>query len=119
MYICYLDESGVPQKNAGTTPYFVLLGLAIPATSWKEKDAEIAEILNAHNFYGEVHTAWMARMYPEQERIPEFEALPGPQAVKLLAKNYAKKAAYVHLTLAERLASCARRRTGSARGPTP
>jgi Protein of unknown function (DUF3800) len=125
MYICYLDESGVPQKNAGTTAYFVLLGLAIPAVSWRQKDAEIAEILNARNFYGEIHTAWMARMYPEQERIADFAsldpgarkravlnerkldlakaALHGSKAVKQLAKNYEKTSAYVHLTLEERL----------------
>lgn len=125
MYICYLDESGVPQTNAGTTAYFVLLGLAIPATTWRAKDAEIAEILNARNFYGEIHTAWMARMYPEQERIPDFASLNpdarkravlherkqdiakasirGTQAVKQLAKNYAKTLAYVHLTHDERL----------------
>lgn len=125
MYICYLDESGVPQKNAGTTAYFVLLGLAIPATTWRDKDAEIAEILNARNFYGEIHTAWMARMYPEQERIPDFvsldpdarkravlnerkqdiakAAIRGAQAVKQLAKNYEKTLAYVHLTHDERL----------------
>lgn len=125
MYICYLDESGVPQKNAGTTPYFVLLGLGIPAVTWRDKDAEIAAILNARNFYGEIHTAWMARMYPEQERIPAFDnldpdarqravlnerkqdlakaALRGSKAVKQLAKNYEKTRAYVHLTYAERL----------------
>src|SRR4051812_13508147 len=125
MYICYLDESGVPQKNPGTTAYFVLLGLGIPAATWRDKDAEIAEILNARNFYGEIHTAWMARMYPEQERIPDFAnldpdarkravlnerkqdlakaAIRGSQAVKHLAKNYAKTEAYVHLTLGERL----------------
>lgn len=103
----------------------MLLGLAIPATTWRDKDAEIAEILNARNLYGEIHTAWMARMYPEQERIPDFgsldpearkravlherkldlakAAIRGPQAVKQLAKNYEKTLAYVHLTHAERL----------------
>ena len=125
MYICYLDESGVPQKNPGTTPCFVLLGLAIPAPTWRQKDAEIAEVLNRHNLYGEVHTAWMARMYPEQERIVGFEsmdpedrrravmkerkqdvakaALRGQQSAKVLLRNYEKTRAYIHLTLAERL----------------
>lgn len=124
MYICYLDESGVPQKNPGTTPYFILLGLAIPATTWRSKDAEIEAILNTHNFYGEIHTAWMARMYPEQERIVGFgemapderraavlrerkvdlatAALRGQTAVKQLAKNYAKTNNYIHLTHDER-----------------
>lgn len=125
MYLCYLDESGVPQKNAGTTAYFVLLGLAIPAVTWREKDAQIAEILNERNFYGEIHTAWMARRYPEQERIPDFAALDpdarkravvnerkqdlakasirGSKAVSLLAKNYEKTKAYIHLSHDERI----------------
>lgn len=125
MYICYLDESGVPQKNAGTTSHFVLLGLAIPAATWRQKDREIAGILDTCNLYGEMHTAWMARMYPEQERIPRFElldpherrlavlaerkldlataALRGRKAVSSLAKNYAKTENYIHLTLEERL----------------
>jgi hypothetical protein len=125
MHICYLDESGVPQKNAGTTPYFVLLGLAIPARTWRSKDAEIAELLNEHNVYGEVHTAWMARMYPEQERISDFTALPPDERRKRVheerardlanamvrgrgkasgsqSKNYAKTDPYVHLSYAER-----------------
>jgi len=126
MHICYLDESGAPQKNPGTTSHFVLLGLSIPATTWRQKDAEIAKILNAHNLYGEVHTAWMARMYPEQERIPGFEALDpdarrkavlkerkqdvakaalgNQKAVGTLTRNFKKTADYVHLTFAERLA---------------
>lgn len=125
MYICYLDESGVPQKNPGTTSHFVLLGLAIPATTWRQKDREIAEIFDKFNLYGEMHTAWMARMYPEQERIPNFAALSpqdrrqavirerkqdlaktamrGKKAVLRLAKNYSKTEDYIHLTLAERI----------------
>lgn len=124
MYICYLDESG-NIETAGTTAYFVLLGLAIPATTWRAKDAEIAAILDAHQLFGEVHTAWMARRYPEQERIAGFAAmssadreraveqerradlakasLRGPKAVQLLAKNYRKTRKYIHLTHAERV----------------
>lgn len=68
MYICYLDESGNVERT-GTTPYFVLLGLAIPAESWKAKDKEVQAVLNRHNLYGEIHTAWMTRRYPEQQRI--------------------------------------------------
>jgi hypothetical protein len=126
MYICYLDESGVPQTNPGTTPYFVLLGLAIPAATWRQKDDEITHICNTRNFYGELHTAWMARRYPEQDRIPNFHALDpeerkktvlverkkdlaqaslrGSKAVKRLATNYAKTEAYIHLSHSERLA---------------
>lgn len=124
MYICYLDESGNTAR-AGTTPYFVLLGFAIPATSWRARDAEIAGILDKHNLFGEVHTAWMARRYPEQERIPDFTnlspsdreaavekerkadlakaSLRGRKAVQLLAKSYRKTSKYTHLTHYERL----------------
>jgi hypothetical protein len=126
MHICYLDESGNPQNNPGTTPYFVLLGMAIPATTWRQKDTEITRIFNAHNLYGELHTAWMARKYNEQERIAGFESLSpgdrrsavlierkkdlaaaslrGDAAVKTLRKNFQKTQDYIHLTYADRLA---------------
>nr|MBC8361834.1 DUF3800 domain-containing protein [Candidatus Desulfatibia profunda] len=38
MYFLYLDESG------SNTSHFVLLGLAIPATSWKAKTDQITPI---------------------------------------------------------------------------
>jgi len=124
MYICYLDESGNVERR-GTTPYFVLLGLAIPASSWKAKDREIQTVLNRHNLYGEIHTAWMVRRYPEQERVSGFPglapddrravtlrerkadlakaAMRGTKAVKALAKNYRKTEPFIHLTHAERV----------------
>ena len=43
MYICYLDESGNVERE-GTTPYFVLLGVAIPARNWKAKDREVRAV---------------------------------------------------------------------------
>lgn len=126
MHICYLDESGVPERSTGNTPYFVLVGLAIPAATWRQKDVEIEQIFNAHNLFGELHTAWMARMYPEQNRIPKFASLTpearrkaveverkadlakaslrGSKAVSLLSKNYRKTEKYTHLTHDERLA---------------
>jgi hypothetical protein len=125
MHICYLDESGVPQRQAGTTPYFVLVGFAIPALTWRQKDAEIEQILNTHNLFGEIHTAWIARKYPEQQRIVGFETLSpddrrqavqqerqldlvkaagrGVKAVKQLAKSYEKTNKYIHLSYQERL----------------
>lgn len=125
MQICYLDESGNYVRK-GTTPYFVLLGLAIPAVSWRGHDAEVAKVLHSHNLIGEVHTAWMARRYPEQERISGFEkldaserrtavlrerkidlgkaALGSRKAVTTLGRNYRKSDRYVHLTRDERLA---------------
>ncbi len=126
MYLCYLDESGGPEP-AGTT-HFVLLGLALPALSWKLRDAEVLALKTRHRLSGaEVHTAWMVRRFPEQERIPNFAqmsdsdrrkavvverradiakaSLRGPKAVKTLSRNYKKTDAYIHLTYAERLAT--------------
>ena len=43
MYICYLDESGT-REQTGNSSHFVLLGLAIPADTWKVKDTEVNDI---------------------------------------------------------------------------
>lgn len=124
MYICYLDESGNVERR-GTTPYFVLLGLAIPASTWKAKDREVQTVLNRHNLYGEIHTAWMMRRYPEQERVAGLQelspderrdatlkerkadlakaAMRGHKAVRNLVRNYRKTDAYIHLTHQERV----------------
>lgn len=125
MFACYLDESGVPE-NAGTR-YFVLVGLAIDARRWKAIETEINSIKRGFGLEdNEIHTAWMARRYTEQERILNFEQLsPADRRreveqrrtqhlLKLTAtgnrkqldsakKNYRKTAAYVHLTRDERL----------------
>lgn len=121
MYICYLDESGTADAS-GNTEHFVLLGLAIPAEAWKAKDAQVAAIKKTYGLEdAEVHTAWMARDYPEQRAIADFESLDraarrravlgartmnlarrNRSAGKSLVKNYIKTEAYVHLTRAER-----------------
>ncbi len=125
MFVCYLDESGVPE-NAGT-PYFVLVGLAIEAQRWKTIETEISSLKAAYGLQGqEIHTAWMARRFTEQERIPDFDLLPCEgrrreveqrrmqHLLRLAAsgtrkqldaakKNYRKTAGYVHLTRDERL----------------
>ena len=125
MHICYLDESGNPSRVAGNTAYFILLGLSIPASTWRAKDAQVSSLLNAHNLYGEVHTAWLVRKYPEQERINDFAklnasdrraavknerkkdlakaAMKGSKAVSRLAINYRKTNAYIHMTHGERM----------------
>jgi hypothetical protein len=125
VYIAYLDESGVVEA-AGTT-HFVLVGVAIPASTWKERDARLHSIKAKYRMQdAEVHTAWLLRRYPEQERIPGLAdmsdverravvatqrkidlgkaSLRGEKAIKELAKNYAKTKAYTHLTHAERIA---------------
>lgn len=104
----------------------MLLGLSIPGMTWKVKDAQVTGIKRRYGLEREeVHAAWLARRYPEQERIRNFEfmstadrrreveaartaflvrkaALKGVKAVEGDRKNFAKTAAYVHLTLAER-----------------
>ena len=76
MYFCYLDESGV-QENAGTR-YFVLTGLAIPGEQWKSLEQQTTQCKRRFDLEDtEIHAAWMARRYIEQEQVPDFEKLPG------------------------------------------
>lgn len=121
MYFCYLDESGVVEHRT-STDHFVLLGFAVPAATWKQKDIQVNSIKAKYGLKdAEVHTAWMAREYPEQKVIPSFETLSweerrkavlGTRALNLaratrksnreLLKNYRKTEAFVHLTRSER-----------------
>jgi len=125
LYFCYLDESGVPEDAC--TTHFVLVGLAIPASDWKAIEARIRSLKSQYGVDGdEVHTAWIARRYVEQERIDNFETLiqqdrrlavePLRQQhlLRLAAsgtrkqlesakKNYRKTEPYIHLTRDERV----------------
>jgi len=121
MYLCYLDESGVVE-HGGNSDCFVLLGFAIPADTWKEKDSQINLIKDKYGLKDiEIHTAWMMRDYPEQKTIPTFESLSwherrkavlGVRSLNLaratrkynneLRKNYKKTDSYVHLNRSER-----------------
>jgi hypothetical protein len=75
MYLLYLDESGVPELDAGTS-HFVLLGIAVRMDQWKALDSNIERIKTECSIADtEIHTAWMARRYSEQESIPGFESL--------------------------------------------
>jgi hypothetical protein len=126
MYLCYLDESGSPEIGKDT-PHFVFLGLAIPASTWRRKDAEIAPIKSKYGLAViELHAAWMARHYVEQEKITNFAdldwpgrrkaflaerdatllkiaAIKGPEATKNLRRTFRQIEPYVHLTRDERL----------------
>ena len=125
MHLCYIDESGVPELNQGTS-HFVLVGLSIEASDWRRQDHAVTVI--KRNFGlgdAEIHTGWMTRRYLEQEKIPSFQtldwpsrrlqvrqersaqlikeqALKGSNAARELRKNYRKTDAYIHLTLEER-----------------
>lgn len=124
MYVCYLDESGTPE-NSGTS-HFVLVGLAVSAADWKKLESQVRLRKKKYDLEdSEVHTAWMARRYVEQERIPNFhglsyaarrravEPLRQQHLLRLAAngtrkqldgakKNYRKTDAYMHLTREER-----------------
>lgn len=124
MYMCYLDESGV-QENAGTS-HFVLLGLAVVAEDWKTLENQITQCKQRYGLAdAEIHAAWVARRYVEQERIPNFDHLPWAdrrqatqtirdqdliriaahgtaKQLKAAKLSYRKTSAYIHLTLNER-----------------
>jgi hypothetical protein len=125
MYFCYLDESGTPELGAQTS-HFVLLGVAIPATAWYDKDARVDRIKAKYGIKNaELHTGYIARNLPEQNKIPDFAkmdavkrrlavqsvrdqelikaaALRSTDKVKALKKLYAKTRDYIHLDQAQR-----------------
>lgn len=126
MYICYMDESGVPLPGAGTS-HFIMAGVVVPARRWKQYDADLTAVKNRHGLADvEIHTAWMARFYPEQERVGGFAGLSpsdrrdavtreravdlarasmrGPKAAQELRKNYQHTSPYIALTRDQRIA---------------
>jgi hypothetical protein len=126
MYLCYIDESGVPEIGHGTS-HFVLVGLSIEAWDWKRQDQAVTVVKNRFGLgNAEVHTGWMTRRYIEQEKIVDFHtldqterrlraqherdnqlirvaALKGPNKAQELRKTYRKTEAYIHLTHEERI----------------
>lgn len=122
MYICYLDESGTIEPQSSSS-HFILIGLGIPASTWKIKDREISIIKRQFGLTEtEIHAGWMIRPYPEQGKVPGFSSLDyefrrktvlGLRALNLarprsnkkqkeLLKNYRKTEAYIHLSEDER-----------------
>jgi len=126
MYLCYIDESGVPEIGRGTS-HFVLVGLSIEAWDWKRQDRAVLTVKNRFGLSNaEVHTGWMTRRYIEQEKIVDFNtldwtqrrlqaqrerdnqlirvaAVKGPNKAQELRKTYRKTEPYIHLTLDERM----------------
>jgi hypothetical protein len=124
MYMCYLDESGV-QENTGTS-HFVLLGLAVVAEQWKAIENQITQCKRNYGLAdAEIHSAWVARRYIEEEQVPDFERLSWDDRRKATAAkrdqslirvaargdakqlkaaklNYRKTNAYAHLAIKER-----------------
>jgi len=125
MYFCYLDESGTPELGAQTT-HFILLGIGIPAATWHEKDRQVNHLKACYGLKdAEIHTGYIARRFPEQEHIANFEqmdeiqrraemvnerknslikaaALKTGERLKALKKLHAKSVDYIHLTHAQR-----------------
>lgn len=124
MYMCYLDESGVPE-DAGTS-HFVLLGLAVIGEQWKALENQITACKNKYGLGdSEIHAAWIARRYIEQEKVQGFADLActdrrktaetnrkseliriaahgTPKQLKDAKLNQRKTQAYIHLTRDER-----------------
>lgn len=126
MYICYIDESGTSDVP-GTSSHFVLAGLSIPIEDWRSADSQVTDVLSKYGLEKvELHSAWLARKYLEQAKIPNFESLDWPsrraavqkertrellrlqksqnsKAYRQTKKNYRHSDAYIHLTHEERL----------------
>lgn len=125
MYLCYIDESGVPVVP-GNTSHFVLAGLSIPVLLWSKADSAVAGVLKKYDLeHEELHTAWLMRPYLEQAKIPNFASMsrkdrrsavesfrtkdllrlqkPGlSKQYQQAKKNYKHSKAYIHLTYDER-----------------
>ncbi|HJW41422.1 MAG TPA: DUF3800 domain-containing protein [Rhizomicrobium sp.] len=126
MYLCYIDESGVPEVPGNST-HFVLAGLTLPIWHWRDADRQVGAIMRRYGLANaELHTAWLRRKYPEQEKVPGFAqlgydarrfAVRQVRAAHLLKlrqtgqsktyqqakKNFAKSEEYTHLTYDDRI----------------
>lgn len=126
MYLCYVDESGVPEIP-GNTSHFVLAALSIPIWHWKQCNQEIETIKRRYQLENnEIHVAFMLRRYVEQSKISNFESLSYDQRryevrrlrsmeilrlqknndskqLKQVKKNYRFSDDYIHLSYEERL----------------
>src|SRR2546430_16200054 len=96
MYLYYLDESGPPQWGAETSR-FVMIGLAIPAAAWHEMYRRVNAIKTRYSLKDiEIHAGYLARRFPEQEHIQNFDKLDSVQrrtAVQTERNNSLIKAA--------------------------
>lgn len=125
MYLCYIDESGTAELS-GNTSHFILAGLCIPISQWKECDQQIESIKASYSLKGsEIHVAWLLRKYIEQTKIQGFEDLDhvmrrakvdslrraellrlqranNPKHYHQTKLNYRQTDSYIHLTLEDR-----------------
>jgi Protein of unknown function (DUF3800) len=125
MYLCYIDESGT-SDIPGNTSHFILAGLSVPISRWKECDLQIEALKKRYGLVGaEIHVAWIMRSYIEQSQISGFSALgymqrrsqvesmrkaelfrlqrsKNSKLYKQTKKNYQKTESYIHLSFDER-----------------
>jgi Protein of unknown function (DUF3800) len=126
MYLCYIDESGT-SAVPGNTSHFVLAGISVPISRWKEADASVSAILSKYELAEcEFHTAWLLRAYREQSLIQGFAQLDwnsrrsavqrhrtaellrlqkarDPGAYRATKKAYSHTRPYIHLARDERI----------------
>jgi len=75
MYLCYIDESGIPEIP-GNTSHYILAGLAIPIEKWRLCEKSVNDIKQRYSLLNiEIHTGWLLRYYKEQQNIIDFEKL--------------------------------------------
>jgi len=75
MFLCYMDESGTPEIP-GNTSHYILVGLVVPITKWKNCDIGIRFIRQKYGLeQGEIHTGWLLRSYEEQNKTPNFSSM--------------------------------------------
>jgi len=125
MFILYMDESGVEELSSPPA-HFVLLGVMIPASLWKELVGKLEDVKSAYDLREvEIHSGWMYRRYAEQESISGFDqfsrsdrraqvetqirmraGIIGVRASRGKVKSYRREVQairpYIHLTLKER-----------------
>lgn len=125
MYLCYIDESGTADIP-GNTSHYVLAGLSIPYSNWKNQDKEIEQLKGGYDLQDtELHVGWMLRRYREESTIPNFVKLgftqrrskvrqlrtaqllelqkTGGPAYRQVKKTFAQTDGYIHLTYQERV----------------
>jgi len=120
-----MDESGT-SAIPGTTSHFILAGLSVPIWHWRDCDREVTAIKRKYQLDdAEIHTAWIARKYLEQNKINNFKSLSYSQrrsevnkyrksellklqktnnskSYRQFKKNYKNTDDYIHLTYDER-----------------
>ncbi len=95
MYLLYVDESGIEDLRGGTN-HFVLLGLAISSQYWKRYDRIVNQVKSRFDLSrSEIHTAWMARRYVEQNNIANFENLSYPDRRRAVENNINRRAGII------------------------